>query len=57
MRTTPIPASLTGCSRRLTGVPNTNADTMAFSGQMLSRDTQTGFNGCDCRSSGNSEPR
>lgn len=44
VRTTAVPAPLTGCSRRLVGVPNTNADAMALSGQMLSCDTQTGFN-------------
>lgn len=39
---TPTPA--TGCNARLVGVPNTTADATALMGQMLSCETQTGFN-------------
>ncbi len=49
VRSTAVPAPLTGCSRRLVGVPNTNADAMSLAGQMLSCDSQTGFNlSTDC---------
>jgi hypothetical protein len=44
VRTTPVPPADTGCARRLTAVPNTNADAMTLAGQTLSCDSQTGFN-------------
>lgn len=44
IRTAANPPPGTGCARRLTGIPNTNADAMALAGRALSCESQTGFN-------------